>query len=141
MMGSVTNSLTSLSMPLPEEPVGVGARWEVRQASVSGGLTMFQKVECELKALDPRSATLAIKIDQTAPPQPMNNPSLPAGATVMVDSVTGTGTGTMKVALDSLVPTSEADSRTTMVMSVNSGGSPQPISIETTVKLAVAPGN
>jgi hypothetical protein len=28
-----------------------------------------------------------------------------------------------------------------MVMSVNSGGSPQPISIETTVKLAVAPGN
>jgi len=140
MMDSVTNSLNGVSSPLPEEAVGVGARWEVRQTLSSGGITMFQKVEYELTAFDGKSATLNVKIDQTGPPQPMKNPNLPPGANVTVESMTGSGTGTMTVPLNNLVPTSQADSKTTMVMSIDAGGGPQRMTIETTMKVKIAPG-
>jgi len=140
MMDSVTNSMNGVSSPLPEEPVGIGARWEVRQTLPSGGITIFQKVEYELTAFDGKSATLKVKIDQTGPPQSMSNPSLPPGATVRVESMTGSGTGTMTVPLDGLVPTSQADSKTTMVMSIDAGGGPQRMTVETSVQVKIAPG-
>src|SRR5262245_24865464 len=57
-LDSLTTSLNGLSMPFPEEAVGLGARWEARQVIASGGVTMFQKVDCELTAFDGKSATL-----------------------------------------------------------------------------------
>jgi hypothetical protein len=140
MMDSVTNSMNGVSSPLPEEPVGVGARWEVRQTLPSGGITMFQKIEYELTAFDGKSATVKMKIDQTGPPQSMSNPNLPPGATVRVESMTGGGTGTMTVPLDGLVPTSQVDSKTTMVMSIDAGGGPQRMTVETTVQMKIAIG-
>lgn len=138
MMGSVKNSLSGLSMPLPEEPVGVGARWEVRQAMGSSGVTLFQKVGCELAAVDDRSATIAVTIDQTAPAQTMQNPSLPSGTAVSIESIAGSGNGTMKLAFDSLVPTSEMTSKSTMVMTMKAGAAAaQHMTVETSLKLAV----
>ena len=141
MMDSVKTSVAGISMPLPEEPVGVGAHWEVRQAMGSTGMALFQKVECELAALDAGSATLTLKIEQTAPAQPMRNPSLPPGADLSIESITGAGTGTMTVAFNALVPTSDMSSRSTMVMTMKAGGAAaQQVTVETTMKVAVAPG-
>src|SRR5262245_49404044 len=86
MMDSVTNSLNGVSSPLPEEAIGIGGRWEVRQTLTSGGVTMFQKVEYELTAFDGKNATMKVKIDQTGPSQPMKNPALPPEAKVTVES-------------------------------------------------------
>ena len=140
MMDSMTNSLNGISMPFAEEPVGIGARWEVRQALASVGVTMWQKVDCEVAALDSRSATLKITLAQTAPSQPMKNPNLPPGAEMTIDTLTGTGSGTMSVPLDGLVPTSEMNNKITMVVSTTVGGARQQMTMETTLKLLVAPG-
>jgi len=140
MMDSVTNSLNGVSSPLPEEPIGIGARWEVRQTLASSGVTMFQKVQYELTAFDGKTATLKATIDQTGPPQSMKNPNLPPGATVSLESMTGNGLGTMTVPLSGIVPTSQADSKTTMVMSIDAGGGAQRMTVETTMKLKIAPG-
>ena len=142
-MDSVTTMMNGMSSPLPEEPVGVGARWEVRQALRSGAVTAFQKVEFELVAFDGRTASLKVKTDQSGPPQPIKIPMMPPGASANLESMTGTGSGTMSVPLDGLVPTSQADSMTKMVMSIADGGppeKPQKMAVVTTIKLKIAPG-
>jgi Family of unknown function (DUF6263) len=137
---SVTHMMNGMSSPLPEEPVGVGARWEVRQTLPWGGIIAFQKVEYELVAFDGRTASLKVKTDQSGPPQAMKNPALPPGVSINLESMAGTGSGTMNVPLDGLVPTAQADSKTTMVMSITDGGPPESMTVETTIKLKIAPG-
>ena len=75
-MGSTTDQMKVLSIPLPEEELGVGARWEVYQTLVNSGMTMYQKSEFELVAVDGRKVTLKSKLEQTAPPQAMESPEL-----------------------------------------------------------------
>jgi hypothetical protein len=132
-MGSVTNSLNSMSTPFPEEAVGLGAKWEVRQAMDSGGVTIFQKVTCELTAYDGKSVTLKMTLEQTAPSQPVKNPSMP-GMDMMLDSMTGSGSGTMTTAFDSLVPSSDMTMKSAMSMSMSG----QTMGVETNLKLQVS---
>jgi Family of unknown function (DUF6263) len=140
MMDSVKTSLNSISLPLPEEAVGVGAHWQVRQALSSSGATLFQNVECELTALDATSATIKLTVDQTAPPQSMQSALLPPGTDVSIESLSGSGTGTLKIAFNTLVPTSELTSKNTMVMAVNAGGTVQRMTLQTSMKMTASPG-
>ena len=140
MLSSFSSSLDSLTVPLPEEAVGAGARWESRQTIQSGGFRVFQKTLWELVAVDGQTVKLKATVEQTAPPQPINNPSMPPGADVALEQFTGGGTGTVAINLDSMVPTSELNSSTNMTMSVNAGGSAQRISVGSTLKMTIAPG-
>jgi len=139
-LGQMTQSIENVSMPLPEEGVGVGARWEVRQTLNAAGITMFQKAEYELTAMDAASVSVKIKIDQTSPPQPMVNPSLPPGVDATVDKMSGSGTGTMTIRFDSLVPTSTIETLSSMVMGMNMGGQVQSMTTDTRMKMTVTPG-
>lgn len=138
-LDSVSGTLQSLSMPLPEEAVGVGARWEVRQGLASGGMQTFQKTVFELVALDGKAATLKMTTEATAPPQPFSSPALPPGADVHLQKFTSTGTGTMTVHLDALVPTSEGTMQQTMVMEINIGGAAQTMNSAMTMKISMSP--
>ena len=136
---SLASQLESLSVPLPEEAVGVGAKWEVRQALNAAGVQMFQRMEAELASIDASSVTLRIKSEQTTPPQPINNPSLPAGATVEIEKMSGTGAGTMKLQFDSLVPTSELTSTQTGSMAMSMAGMSQKMNMDMKATITVGP--
>jgi hypothetical protein len=138
-MASVYESMRSMSMPLPEEAVGVGARWQVRQSMVSNGIHSGQTIDVELTAVDAKSAALKVSLAQQAPPQNVAMPALP-GANVMLQKLQGTGAGTVNVALDGLIPTSELTSRTNTVMDIDAGGSRQSMGVDVTVKVRIAPG-
>lgn len=138
VLGSMSSSLQSISMPLPEEPVGVGAKWEVRQA-MSTGMKMYQRVQAELTSLTDHDCTLKVTSTQTAPPQPLSNPALPAGVQASLDKLDGTGSGTMTIRFNSIVPTSEMSSRTATTMSVDAGTGAQQIGVTATLKLSVGP--
>jgi len=139
-LGQMTSSVENISMPLPEEAVGMGARWEVRQTVSGNGLTMFQRAEYEVTAMDASSVTVKVKLDQQAPAQPFSNPSLPPGIDATVDKMTGSGTGTMTIRFDSLVPTSTLETLSSMVMGMNMGGQVQSMSTDTRMKMTIAPG-
>jgi hypothetical protein len=139
MLDSLKTSLNSLALPLPEEAVGLGARWQVRQALSSGGATLFQTVDCELSAMTATSATIKTNVAQTAPPQPMQSALLPPGTDVSIESMTGTGTGTMTIAFDALVPTGDVTSKSTMVMAINAGGTVQRMTLQSALKMSVSP--
>lgn len=138
-MQAMSNSLDNMSLPFPEEPVGVGAKWEVKQSPSSGGMKTFQKISIELTAADGNTISLAVKTEQTAPAQPVNNPQLPAGATMSLVNLSGSGTGTMTIKLDSLVPTSEMNAKTTTVMDMSMSGQQQRMSVDTTMKVTISP--
>jgi hypothetical protein len=140
MLGSLATSLDSVNIPLPEEAVGAGARWESRQTIHSNGFQVYQKTLWELVAVEGKSVKLKTTVEQMAPPQPMNSPAMPAGADVSLSKFTGGGGGTVTLHLDGLVPTSELNSTTNMTMSVNAGGSSQQMSVGITLKVTIAPG-
>jgi len=138
LLGSMSSSLESMSMPMPDEAVGVGAKWEVRQAIRNAGAQVFQRVTCELTAVDAQGATIKTSVEQTIPPQSVTNPAL-QGATVNVEKGAGTSAGTVTLRFNSLVPTSETSGTTAMAMVVDMGGQTQKMSVETKLKISVAP--
>jgi hypothetical protein len=139
MAGAMSSTMNSIAMPMPEEAVGVGAKWTVRMALPSNGLNVFQEVQVELTALDAQSATLTLKTVQTAPPQAVQGAGLPAGLQASLDRFEGTGTGGMTIRFGSVVPTSTMNSKTNTTMSVDAGSGVQQISVAVTVKAAVGP--
>ena len=138
-MGSVYDSLRSMSMPLPEEAVGVGARWQVRQSMVSNGIHSGQKIDVELTGVTATTAVLKVSLEQHAPQQTVALPQLP-GANVTLQKMEGSGTGTINIALDGLVPTSDLTSRTNSVMDIDANGNRQSMGVDVTIKVKIAPG-
>lgn len=141
ILGQMTSSIQNMSMPLPEEAVGAGARWEVRQTISNDGPVIFQKTEVELVSVSGPTVTLKIKTEQTAPPQAISNPALPEGASMSVEKLSGSGTGSVVIRLDSLVPTSELDTTTSTSMAMNMGGQSQSVTVDGTMKLTIKRSN
>lgn len=139
MLGQVTSTAENLAMPFPEEAIGVGARFEVRNTVSSGGQTMFQKSIYQVVSIEGSTVSLKITSEQTAPPQAVSNPALPAGSEMYMDKMAGSGTGTTVIHLDSLVPTSEMNSTSSMSMTMSLGGQSQAITTDNKIKITIAP--
>ena len=88
--------------------------------------------------LEGTSVTLRVKSEQTAPAQSVSNPMMP-GATMDVEKMTGTGTGTLVLRLDGLVPTSEMSNTSLALMTMNIGGQTQKMGLEMKMKVSTAP--
>jgi hypothetical protein len=138
MLSSMSSSLESMSLPFPDEAVGVGGKWEVRQAIKSAGAQMFQRIECEVASVDAQGVTIKMKLEQTIPQQSVANAALPGGS-LNVEKGAGASTGTTTTRFTNLVPTSETVGSTAMAVAVDMGGQTQRMSIETKLKVSIAP--
>lgn len=129
----MSQAMRQMTMPLPEEPVGVGARWRVETELLAGGIRMKMVREATLQKIEGDILTLALDITQSAEPQDVSNPQLPPGATLHVDSMKSTGNGTSVLDLTRLLPaqaefkvTTDADM--TINMGAAGGGGEQKMS-------------
>jgi hypothetical protein len=104
MMDSMKQSLSQATAPFPEEPVGVGAKWEVISNMETNGMKLSQTATFELVALDGGKGTAKISLVQTAPPQDVNAPGMPAGAKARLNHLKSTGSGEMQFDLARVVP-------------------------------------
>jgi hypothetical protein len=138
MIDQMKGAIENLSMPFPVEAVGRGARWETRQ-TIAGAQTTFQKAVFEVVSIEGGVVSLKVKAEQVAPPQPVANPALPSGAEMRLEKLTGSGSGTVAIRLDSVVPTSQMDAISTVQMTMTMGGQTQPVSMETKLKVSVGP--
>jgi len=140
MLAQTGSSVENVSIAFPEEPVGVGAQWEVRQAVVSDGPTQFQQATYEITAIDGLAVMLKVTTVNTAPAQAINSPLAAAtGGEMRLEKLSGTGTGTVAVRLDSVVPTSTIEHVTSAVMTMTVQGQPLPVTVNGKVTIAVAP--
>jgi hypothetical protein len=133
----VKNFLSTCTVPLPEEAVGAGARWEVKMPLKSQGMTIDQTTTYEIVSLDSERLTAKSTQTQQAANQKIENPAMP-GLKVDLTKMTGTGTGTVACGLAQLLPTEETiDSHSEMSMGMNMGGQTQPMALKLDLNVTV----
>ena len=135
----VSDQLELMAVPVPEEAVGAGSSWEVRQALNTGGMAKYVRTEYELVSAAGGNVQVRVKSETTAPPQPVTNPMLGPDAQVQIDKLSGTNTGTSTLRLDALVPTSDRAGTTNTMMSLTMGGQTQQMGVDIKMKTTVAP--
>jgi hypothetical protein len=125
-MESTSQAMSQFSSPLPEEPVGVGARWQVNQSIDANGLKLKQKAVFELVSFKGKKGVVKATISQTADPQVANLPGLPPGVKADLLSHSGTGTGSGDLDLTQLVPAAfKVGVKTDTSMKITGGGQQQ----------------
>jgi hypothetical protein len=102
-MESSRQAMEQISSPLPEEPVGIGGRWQVDQVIAQNGLTIKQSAVFELVEFKGKKGALRTTVVQSADPQVAQMP-LPPGFQAQLLSHSGAGTGTGELDLGQLVP-------------------------------------
>jgi hypothetical protein len=139
MMESASTAVQSMSFPMPEEAVGVGARWEVRQRMASGGIEALTTSTVEVTAIQGSKVSLKVTLNQTAPVQAMKNPALPPDAEINLTSFTGTGTTNTVVDLATLSTEGTGAMSMAMSMQMKMQGMEQNMNMTTNLKIKTSP--
>jgi hypothetical protein len=140
MAAWIREALRLLLPPLPDEPVGRGARWEGRRRAQVGPADADQTSVYTLTGLEDTQVRLAVKLGFSAGEQTPQVAGLPPGATLKLSSLTGTGAGTVELDPGRLQPhTSLRWSTTALGSSEPAGEPPAAVRMTTSVSLTVGP--
>jgi hypothetical protein len=104
IMNGMSQSFESMVTPLPPEPVGVGARWQVVSRINTGGADILQSAVYTLKSRSGPRATLDVSILQLAANDTIHTAQMPAGMSAKVKAFSSGGSGTTQLDLKSVVP-------------------------------------
>jgi len=123
-------ALIRISTPLPEEPVGMGAKWQVKMPLQSQGVKMNQTVMYELTSSEEESLTTKNTITQNAPKQKVQNPAMPA-LKFDLGKMDGHGTGETTLELSKLIPqAATANVQSDLMMEMNAEGQKQTMTMK-----------
>jgi hypothetical protein len=122
-------------VPLPEEAVGPGARWEVKMPVKSQGMTIDQTTAYELVSIEGNRVTVKDTVEQRAANQKFQSrimPGLPLDLTKMV----GKGSDDIALDLTRLMPRQGTSALVSeAVVEMNLGGQKNSVTVKTTVDL------
>ena len=139
-MDSLRDSFRNIAPLLPEEPMGVGARWVVVSHVRSKSMQMEQSTTYTLDKRDAKGTDETIVFDQTAPPQTMHLAGNQApGSRVDLVSLTGHGTGRVHRGRDALATASTIHSESETKMMTVAGGKKQPLDLSMTLDMQTKP--
>jgi hypothetical protein len=136
---SAEQSLQQMSAPLPSEPVGVGAVWQVVQSIESAGFSVSQTANYTLTSRNGDEITLDIELTQSGSDQAVELAGLPPGIEANLDALESAGTGSMRIDLNRFVPESESSVDMAVAMSVALQGQTQPIGLNMQTMMKIAP--
>jgi hypothetical protein len=137
VMDQMKETFANISSPLPEEAVGAGAKWEVRQPIKSQGMTLNQTATYELVSLEGERLTTKATIAQSAANQKIQSAAM-AGAKVDVTKLTGKSTADTTIDLSQLMPpASTMDMHTEMNMAMGAGAQKQNMSMTLDMNLRI----
>jgi hypothetical protein len=106
VLQQLSNQSGQLTIPLPTQAVGTGARWQGTTQLTVGGIRFQQTYEYTLRSRDGSHVALDVRYTQTAARQRAKVPGLAAGVTVDVTNVRVTGMGTSELDLSQAIPIS-----------------------------------
>jgi hypothetical protein len=135
---SMRQSMRQLVVPLPEEPVGAGAKWTALQHMELNKMEIFQVAQFEMLSRDGDDIALKVSIEQGAPPQKVQAPGMPPGAKVRLDKMRSGGEGQMKISLTALTPTSDVKLDSDIAMTVEAAGEKIDMKMNMTVRMTIA---
>jgi hypothetical protein len=121
----IKESFTTFQMPFPDEPVGAGARWEVKGPLKSQGMTVNQTAVYEMTSVEGDVVKLKSSVTQQAANQKIQNPAMP-GIVVDVPSMTGNANGDVTLNLSRpLASDANINMRSDTIMNMDMGGQKQ----------------
>ncbi len=126
-------SAAQLSVPLPDEAVGVGARWEITQPLLLAGVPTVQTSRYTLAAIDGSVVTLETESSQTVE---SGSTFEQGGVEIEVVSWTNNGTGTILIDLDLPVPTSTAISSAVQELLIPGSADPLKQTIDVAIEIS-----
>jgi hypothetical protein len=118
-------NISRVVLPLPEEPIGTGAKWEVKMPLKSQGVSLNQSATLQLVSLEGERGSAKSTFTQTAPHQKIQNPMMP-GTTVDLTKMTAHGTAESTFDLAQILPLeSNVELHQDMAMTVTASNSSQ----------------
>lgn len=106
-MNQMQESFGKLQVPLPEEAVGVGGKWNAISQVDQGGLRLKQTATYELLGREGDRVQLKVNIEQKLVDNTFKPPGMP-GVEGTIERYSGGGSGTLELKLDKLTPTKSA---------------------------------
>ncbi|PIE23072.1 MAG: hypothetical protein CSA62_09310 [Planctomycetota bacterium] len=138
-MGRVKQQLQALSLVLPEEPVGVGAKWQLRRPIQMPQMKYSRITDCQLGALHDASAQLDLTMQFKAEKQALKTVGMPTGTEAFLESLVGQGKGTMRLLLDRVIPFGTAKITMKLKTVTKMGTREQKVSTDMTSKAHIHP--
>ena len=137
VVDQMRDACSRLSVPLPQEAVGPGARWEVKMPLKSQGMTMDQTTAYQLVSIQGDRVTVKDTVEQRASNQKIQNPAMP-GLVLDLTKMVGKGSDEMALDLTRLLPREGTSTLVSeAVMGMNLGGQKNTFTVKTTVDLRV----
>lgn len=133
------DQLQALVAPLPEEPVGVGARWRSTTSADVGGAAMPVSTVYELTDLTGDDLSYTSTGDGTARDLPLDPARFPGDITPHLLEVRSTSRGTGTVSLRSLAASAVVSGETTQSMRFDDADGSSTVRQQTTIDLLVIP--
>jgi hypothetical protein len=132
----ISNSLAQASSPLPQEAIGIGAKWRVASQLNVSGINLSQSTIYELVALKDNVATFNVSLEQQAQSQQLSLPGMPTGATLTLKSLKSQGQGQIVVPLDMAIPARSTISvRSQNEMNVKPANGEEDATLETNISM------
>jgi hypothetical protein len=98
-----------LAVPLPEAPVGIGARWVATSSVQRFGIEIAQGTTYQLASLDERGAVVRVSVAEVAhPEQPVRFGAEPGAPEMRIERRSFEGRGDAALGFDRLAPTRHA---------------------------------
>ena len=141
LLNGMSQSFESMVTPLPAEPVGVGARWQLVTRVASGGADILQVAVYTLKSRAGNRATLEASFMQLAANDVIHGPQMPADMSAKVKALRSSGTGSTQIDVNSVTPEGGTmTSKTGMDIAIQGGGpdSGGDTTVETTTTVEVS---
>lgn len=138
MLSGMMDSMDKLSAPVPEEAIGAGAIWKVNQQVTANGLSLDQVATYKVVSIDKQGYHLDIGVEQVAKEQWINPPNLPPTTKIKLRSLDSSGTGTMTLASELLMPRdSDLDLKSDTAMQIVAGQQTQDMTTNMTMKMSI----
>jgi hypothetical protein len=137
ILEGMKDSFNQIAAPLPEEPIGPGAVWDVKMNIVQQGMSLEQVATYELISMKGDTAQAKSTLTQNAANQKIVNPQMP---NLKVDLVRLRADGSGEVTFDLgriVPPKAVADIHSEASMAVDMGGQKQGMSMKMDINVQV----
>jgi hypothetical protein len=141
LLQQLSGQADQLAVPLPSQAVGVGARWRGTTHLVVAGISVTQTYDYRLRSRDGTRLTVDVGYTQTAAPQRVTLPGVPAGTNVSVTAYHIAGSGSSVVDLSRVAAVSgHVDAQGVQKFRVSQGGQSQTINQRVLLAVDIAAG-
>jgi hypothetical protein len=138
IMNGMSQSFESMVTPLPAEPVGVGARWQVVNRISNGGADILQSAIYTLKSRTGAKAVLDVALVQLAASDTIHTAQMPAGMSAKIKTFSSSGSGSTQVDTKSVAPEGGTIAlKTSMEITVQGGGSGEESTVDTATTVTI----